>query len=226
MCAPVATLDDTRSLIITTTVDLMEHGTAVEPSLREVARAAEIDEATVLQTFSDWDAALDAAYGERFLQQQVLLIAGFARELRSCRSHLEFRAMIERHLRAAYAPERAPVRAARAARAEILGRCRTRPDLSAIVIGSSRQATGLLGDALRVAQTRGWVRHDLNTEVAAAWILGQVNGRLLLELDPARSHDERKAWDGVSVDAVLAVLVEPSVLASPRRWWRRATTAS
>lgn len=197
----------------------MEHTAAGEPSLHDVARAADVDEAEVLQSFANLDTLLDAAYGERFLQEQAMMALAFGRELRTCRTADEFERLIDGHLRAAYAPDRASVRAARA---EILGRCRRRPDLAATVAAASRQAARILGDALQVAQTRGWVRRDLNTEIAATWIMGQVNGRLLMELDATRTDDEHQAWNDASIRAVLAMLTEPTV-PQRRRWGRRAT---
>ena len=57
------------------------------------------------------------------------------------------------------------------------------------------------------------------------WIMGQVNGRLLMELDDTRTQQEHEAWNDVSIDAVLAVLTEPTIPRRPgRRWSRRATT--
>lgn len=207
-----------RERILLTTVDLLEH--SAKPTLRDVAQATDLDEAEVLQAFADWEQLLDAAYGERFFQEQARAVVAFGRELRTCRIADEFVMLIERYLRAAYLPERASVRAART---EVLGRCRTRPDLASTVAAASRQAARILGDALQVAQTRGWVRADLNSEIAATWIMGQVNGRLLMELDDTRTDAEHQAWNDVSIAAVLAVLTEP---AAPRRrgwrWGRRA----
>lgn len=77
----MATQHDTRQRIVATTIDLMEQLEAGEPSLHDVLRATDLDEATVLQTFSDWDALLDAAYGERFFQEQAAAVVAFSREL-------------------------------------------------------------------------------------------------------------------------------------------------
>ena len=220
-CDPVASQHDTRRLIVTTTIDLMERAPTGEPSLHDVARAVALDETDVLEAFTNWDSLLDAAYEERFLQQQLALITGFTHRLRTCRTRDEFVELVEQSLLGAYRADRAP---GRAIRIEILGRCRVRPDLAATVAAANRRATGLLGEALQVAQTRGWVRRDLDGEVTAAWILGQVNGRFMMEMDRTRSLEDAEAWDRVSVEAVLAVLLEQTPGRPARRRWRRTTT--
>jgi len=211
---------DRRQHIVDTTIGLMDRAVPDDVSLHQVARAAHVDAVAVLREFDDWETLVGAAHEERFLQRQLALIAEFTHGLRTCRTPDEFVELVEHSLLDAYAADRA---AGRAIRTEILGRCRVRPELASTVATANRRATGLLGDALHVAQTRGWVRPDLDTEVAAIWILGQVTGRYILEVDRTRSGETGPAWDRVSIEAVLAVLLGPSVPRSPRRRWYRTT---
>lgn len=159
---------------------------------------------------------MDSAIAERFLHEQIEVIAAFARELRTCRTHDDLTALVERHLRAAFVPERAGVRADRI---EVLGRCRTEPELATVVAAASREASQVLAEALEVARTRGWVRADANLQVVATWILGQVTSRVLMELDSLHTHDELDAWDQMCIDGVLAVLGCARPAGPRRRRW-------
>jgi len=173
----------------------------------------------VLVEHHDDEPRLDAVYLEHFLYPQLDGISVFAKAVRDCRSRDDFVRLIEQHLTAAYTVDRAPHRAARV---EVLGLCQSRPDLAAAVFQAHRSAARLLGDTFAVAQVRGWVPQHLDTEALASWILGQINGRVLVEQDPTRSPDELAAWDRISIDAVLAALGMCRVGETTRgRWGRR-----
>lgn len=90
-----------------------------------------------------------------------------------------------------------------------------------------RIATTLVGDAFRVAQTRGWITPDVDPEVLAAWVLGQITSRFLMEFDTTRSAEQLAEWDRIAIDAVLHAtgnLRPTATRATPR--WRRSRLTS
>jgi hypothetical protein len=220
----VTTAVDPRQRILQATVQLL--GTRNPELLRavDVAAAAEADEATINALFDTWESLLAAAEGERFLGQQAKALAAFAHDVRTCRSRRDFAAVIERHLSAAFTPARAPVRAARM---RVLGQCCDKAVLAASVAQAHRIATTLVGDAFRVAQTRGWISAGVDPEVLAAWTLGQVTSRFLMEFDTTRSAEQLAQWDRIAIDAVLQATgnLRPTATRATSRWRRSRVTS-
>jgi hypothetical protein len=96
----------------------------------------------------------------------------------------------------------------RSARVNVLGSAQTRPELARQLADAQRVANKALAEPLRFARDKGWVRKDVDLEILAAWVIGQINGRVLMEIDPIA--DDMKKWDDISIDAVLAMLGHPS----------------
>jgi hypothetical protein len=177
----------------------------------------------VLIEHDDGGPRLESVYLENYVQPQLEGISMFAKGVRDCRSRDDFVRLIEVHLAAAYSSDRSQYRAARV---EVLGLCQSHPHLATMVLQAHRNATRLLGDTFAVAQVRGWVPKPLDTEVLASWILGQINGRVLVEQDPTRTPDELAIWDRISIGAVLATLGVCRVGESTRGRWRRRRRAT
>ena len=214
---------DPRQRILQATVQLLEARGSEQLRAVDVATAAELDETTVNALFDTWESLLAVAEGERFLRQQAEVVLAFTHEVRTCRSRGDFVAAIERHLSAAFTPERAPVRAARM---RVLGQCCDKAMLAASVAQAHRIATTLVGDAFRVAQTRGWISAGVDPEVLAAWTLGHITSRFLMEFDTTRSAEQLDQWDRFTIDAVLQATGNPRPTTRAASRWRRSRVTS
>jgi hypothetical protein len=61
-----------------------------------------------------------------------------------------------------------------------------------------------LAKTTEYAQSQGWVRKDLDPLAAAYWLHGQINGRVITEMDEG-STDLAK-WDEISFDAIFSLI--------------------
>ena len=65
----------------------------------------------------------------------------------------------------------------------------------------------IVGDPLRFAQAKGWVRDDFNPEMFAAWLNGVVNSRRLIEMGGNQPHGSE--WDVIAKRSICLVLGIP-----------------
>jgi hypothetical protein len=62
----------------------------------------------------------------------------------------------------------------------------------------------MIGDPLRYAQAKGWVRSDFDTEMFAAWFVGMTTARCFIEFTDA--HPKAAQWDSIAMRATFLVL--------------------
>lgn len=194
----------TRERLLAATIETIDRGGEQAVRVREVAAAVGVAEPSIYHFFGSREALLDEAQASRYERTRGALHEDFRSASRRCTSADEFFALVRASLAQYCQPERSW---ARAVRTEILGLAQSRPSLAARVVAEQRAAMRLTSDGFAFAQRKGWVRYDLDPEALSVWIAGQVNSRLLVEIDPDRV--DGAAWNRAFVDAVMAVLVAP-----------------
>jgi hypothetical protein len=89
----------------------------------------------------------------------------------------------------------------------VLGNAVNRPHLSKELAHVQTESDVVVGEALRYAQSKGWVRDDFNTEMFAAWLNGMVNSRLLIEMNGI--HPLADEWDVIAKRSICTTLGIP-----------------
>ncbi|MFM7065189.1 MAG: hypothetical protein ACKO04_17155, partial [Actinomycetes bacterium] len=92
----------------------------------------------------------------------------------------------------------------RLVRMGIVGNSQFRPDGQRLLAQAYDELVAAVGGVFQRAQDRGWARDDLDPFAVGSWVIGQITGRVLAELEP--DPDRLALWDEVSVAAVMAVL--------------------
>jgi hypothetical protein len=113
----------------------------------------------------------------------------------------EFQTAIRKLFNFMYVPERHEVRSVRY---NVIGSAQASPQLAEEIRRKNREVAQELSDLISGLQKKKWVRQDLDTLAFAYWVMGQINGRVLAEMDP--DHVALSEWNKVSIDAVLRVL--------------------
>lgn len=191
----------TRERLIDATIDaLAERG---EPGVRmqQIAAAAGVTEPAIYHFFKNRDGLIESAQAERFLRDQRWVVEHLVSLTDSATTADEFFTVIEQILRSMYQPDR---REFRLVRMSIVGNSQFRPDGQRLLAAAQAELVAAVGGVFQRAQDRGWARDDLDPFAVASWVIGQINGRVLAELDP--DPDRLALWDTVSVTAVMAVL--------------------
>jgi AcrR family transcriptional regulator len=192
---------DTRERLIEAAVELIEEHGVSRLRLREVAARVGIQEPSIYSFFKGRDDLVAEASAARYQRGLLDLSAVFARMLTTVTTHDEFRAAVTTVLSAAFTEERVPFRWARIG---VLELGRTRPLLAARILRAQEEADETLGATIRQAAERGWIRDDVDPVMLARWIIGLVNARVFLELDPERRG--ASDWDRLTTEAVLSMM--------------------
>ena len=191
---------DVRSQMISAAIEMME--VAGEGSVR-VAKIAEkvgVTEPLVYHHFKNRAALVTAAYAEWYKRCQDLEVP-----VESLMLLVDSQEHYERALRTSltwsYRDERID---ARRVRLSVIGAAQTNPELAEAVNEINRSFLRSLAKGMEIAQSKGWARIDLDPMAMAYWMHGQINGRVIAEMDQGCIDLEK--WNEISFEAVLSLL--------------------
>lgn len=191
---------DVRSQMISAAIEMME--VAGEGSVR-VAMIAEkvgVTEPLVYHHFKNRAALVTAAYAEWYKRCQDLEVP-IDQLMAMVNNQEEYERAVRASVTWSYQPERI---AARGVRLSVIGAAQTNPELAKAVNQINRSFLTSLAQATEYAQTKGWVRSDLDPMAMAYWLHGQINGRVVAEMD--EGCIDLAKWDEVSFDAIFSLI--------------------
>lgn len=191
---------DVRSQMISAAIEMME--VAGEGSVR-VAKIAEkvgVTEPLVYHHFKNRAALVTAAYAEWYKRCQDLEVP-IGQLMAMVNNQGEYERAVRASLTWSYQPERV---AARGVRLSVIGAAQTNPELAKAVNEINRTFLTSLAQATEYAQSQGWVRSDLDPKATAYWLHGQINGRVVAEMD--EGCIDLAKWDEISFDAIFSLI--------------------
>jgi AcrR family transcriptional regulator len=191
---------DVRSQMIDAVIEMME--VAGEGSVR-VAKVAEkvgVTEPLVYHHFKNRAALVTAAYAEWYKRCQDLEVP-IDQLMMMVTNQEEYERAVRASLTWSYQAERV---AARGVRISVIGAAQTSPVLAEAVNEINRSFLTSLAQATEYAQSQGWVRTDLDPMAVAYWLHGQINGRVIAEMDDGRI--DLAKWDEISFDAIFSLI--------------------
>lgn len=191
---------DVRSQMISAAIEMME--VAGESSVR-VAKIAEkvgVTEPLVYHHFKNRAALVTAAYAEWYKRCQDLEVP-IGQLMAMVNNQEEYERAVRASLTWSYQPERV---AARGVRLSVIGAAQTNPELAKAVNEINRSFLASLAQATEYAQSQGWVRSDLDPMATAYWLHGQINGRVVAEMD--QGCIDLAIWDEISFDAIFSLI--------------------
>jgi AcrR family transcriptional regulator len=191
---------DVRSQMIDAAIEMME--VAGEGSVR-VAKVAEkvgVTEPLVYHHFKNRAALVTAAYAEWYKRCQDLEVP-IDQLMMMVTNQEEYEGAIRASLTWSYKAERV---AARSVRLSVIGAAQTNPELAIAVNEINRSFLTSLAKTMEYAQSQGWVRTDLDPLATAYWLHGQINGRVVAEMD--NGCLDLAKWDEVSFDAIFSLI--------------------
>ena len=186
--------------MIDAVIEMME--VAGEGSVR-VAKVAEkvgVTEPLVYHHFKNRAALVTAAYAEWYKRCQDLEVP-IDQLMMMVTNQEEYERAVRASLTWSYQAERV---AARGVRISVIGAAQTSPVLAEAVNEINRSFLTSLAQATEYAQSQGWVRTDLDPMAVAYWLHGQINGRVIAEMDDGRI--DLAKWDEISFDAIFSLI--------------------
>ncbi len=191
---------DTRAKLLNATIDAIASGGEGSVRVSSVASEVGVREPSVYHFFKNREALVEAAQIERYRRSYAEMMVPFEAAALMADSWDDFERSVRKIFAAIYTPARAEVRSIRM---NVMGAAQTSPAIAAAVNEINLENTESLARVMTFGQEKGWVTKDLDAMALAYWGIGQINGRVMAEMNPAEVDLE--AWNKVSIEAVLAI---------------------
>jgi AcrR family transcriptional regulator len=191
---------DMRSQMINAAIEMMEVAGEASVRVAKVAEKVGVTEPLVYHHFKNRAALVTAAYAEWYKRCQDLEVP-IDQLMAMVTNQEEYERAVRASLTWSYQPERV---AARGVRLSVIGAAQTDPELATAVNEINRRFLTSLAQATEYAQSQGWVRKDLDPMATAYWLHGQINGRVVAEMD--NGCLDLAKWDEVSFDAIFSLI--------------------
>ena len=191
---------DTRAKLLNATIDAIASGGEGSVRVSTVASVVGVREPSVYHFFKNREALVEAAQIERYRRSYLEMILPFEAAALMADTWDDFERSVRKILAAVYTPERAELRSIRM---NVMGAAQSSPAIAAAVIEINHETAESLARVMTFGQEKGWVTKDLDAMALSYWGIGQINGRVMAEMNP--SQVDLDAWTKVSIEAVLAV---------------------
>ena len=191
---------DTRAKLLNATIDAIASGGEGSVRVSSVAAEVGVREPSVYHFFKNREALVEAAQIERYRRSYAEMMVPFEAAALMADSWDDFERSVRKIFAAIYTPARAEVRSIRM---NVMGAAQTSPAIAAAVNEINLENTESLARVMTFGQEKGWVTKDLDAMALAYWGIGQINGRVMAEMNPSKVDLE--AWTKVSIEAVLGV---------------------
>ena len=191
---------DTRSKLLNATIDAIASGGESSVRVSTVATAVGVREPSVYHFFKNREALVEAAQIERYRRSYAELMVPFDASALMSDTWEDFERAVRKILAAVYSPQRAEIRSIRM---NVMGAAQTSQTIAAAVIDINHESAESLARVMVFGQDKGWVTKDLDAMALSYWGIGQLNGRVMAEMNS--SQVDLEAWDKVSIEAVLGV---------------------
>ena len=191
---------DTRTQLIEATISSISAGGESSVRVGLVAAEVGVREPSVYHFFKNREALIEAAQIERYRRSYEEIIVPFETAAQLSDTREEFERAVQKILKMSYLPDRIGIRSIRLG---VMGAAQTSPAIADAINQVNRNAAILLARVIETSQERGWTSTAFDAMAIAYWIMGQVNGRVMAEMDS--SAVDLAEWDRVSIAAVLAI---------------------
>ena len=185
----------TRDEILRLTVEVIDGGGEGSVHVSEIAKASNVAVTSLYHFFDSREGLIEAAQASRFAREFTTNANAFSDEVAKCSNQEEFRTLLRQSLPSFFGPEGTR---RRADRVNVLGATYNRPSLTAAVSDRIVEAIIELSKPLHIAQSNGWIRHDLNIENLASWYVSTITSYAIVELTPATREFD---WVNTFVEA-------------------------
>ena len=191
---------DTRAKLLNATIEAISSGGEGSVRVSSVAAEVGVREPSVYHFFKNREALVEAAQIERYRRSYAEMMVPFEAAALMADSWDDFERSVRKIFAAVYSPARAEIRSIRM---NVMGAAQTSPAIASAVIQINHESAESLARVMTFGQEKGWVTKDLDAMALAYWGIGQINGRVMAEMNS--SQVDLEAWTKVSIEAVLAI---------------------
>jgi AcrR family transcriptional regulator len=193
--------DSIRQRILELAVSAIDEGGEAAVRVNDLAAEAGVTVPTLYRHFGSRDGLVEAAQTYRFRKTQFVDSSVLAASLAKCKNQDELRKALRKELLTHFDTDRWVLRQVRL---NALGAGYARPELAASLALAQKQGAMGIAEMLLPFQKKGWIRKDIDLLATVYWFMGQILGRVLIEMgdDPV----SQKKWNDVSLEGIMAVI--------------------
>ena len=190
-----------RERILELAVEAIDAGGEEAIRVNDIAAEAGVTVPTLYRHFGSRDGLVEAAQTYRFRKTQFVDSSVLAASLAKCKSQDDLRKALRKELLTHFDQDRWELRQVRL---NALGAGYARPELAASLALAQKQGAMGITEMLLPFQKKGWIRKDIDLAATVYWFMGQILGRVLIEMGD--SPVSQKKWNDVSLEGIMAVI--------------------
>jgi len=193
--------DSIRQRILELAVSAIDEGGEAAVRVNDLATEAGVTVPTLYRHFGSRDGLVEAAQTYRFRKTQFVDGSVLAASLAKCKNQDELRKALRKELLMHFDTDRWELRQVRL---NALGAGYARPELAASLALAQKQGAMGIAEMLLPFQKKGWIRKDIDLPATVYWFMGQILGRVLIEMGD--NPVSQKKWNDVSLEGIMAVI--------------------
>jgi len=193
--------DSIRQRILELAVSAIDEGGEAAVRVNDLATEAGVTVPTLYRHFGSRDGLVEAAQTYRFRKTQFVDGSVLAASLAKCKNQDELRKALRKELLTHFDTDRWELRQVRL---NALGAGYARPELAASLALAQKQGAMGIAEMLSPFQKKGWIRKDIDLPATVYWFMGQILGRVLIEMGD--NPVSQKKWNDVSLEGIMAVI--------------------
>lgn len=193
--------DSSRQRILRLAIAAIDEGGEAAIRVNDIAAAAGVTVPTLYRQFGSRDGLVEAAQTQRFRETQFVDVSVFATSLAKCKSKDDLRQAIRKELLTHFDKDRWELRQVRL---NALGAGYARPDLAQSLALAQKQGAIGITEMLLPFQKKGWIRRDIDLLATVYWFMGQILGRVLIEMGD--NPVSQRKWNEISLEGIMAVI--------------------
>lgn len=192
---------DTRTRLLLAAVKAINLGGESQVNVNKVAKEAGVTVPSVYHFYGSREGLIEEAQAYRF--EDGLRRVGVSLDEALARAHTKkkYRDTIRQWLGGVTASSNTEFRKIRTT---VLASAVNNPDLAARIARIQEEHVARIASYLKYGIEQGWVDDDIDVQAIVVWTVTQLNGRLIIELDPKKKF--AREWDELFRTSVLNAL--------------------
>jgi AcrR family transcriptional regulator len=182
-------------------IDAIDSGGEEAIRVNDIAADAGVTVPTLYRHFGSRDGLVEAAQTYRFRKTQFVDSSVLAASLAKCKNRDDLQKALRKELLSHFDTDRWELRQVRL---NALGSGYARPELTASLALAQKQGAMGIVEMLQPFQQKGWIRKDIDLAATVYWFMGQILGRVLIEMGD--NPVSQKKWNDISLEGIMAVI--------------------
>jgi AcrR family transcriptional regulator len=190
-----------RDVLLQIMIDELNNVGESEVRLEIILERAQLSPSSLYHHFGNLRGLIEEAHVERYIREVYSNLDGLKKELEDIETKADFVRVVDVTLDALFAQDRM---APRFRRANALGSSYGHPEFAARLASVEREAIVGIVDVLKVAQSRGFARSDLDVVSFSAWATGLTFSRVIPDI--MNDDDIIDGWIEMTIDSINHLL--------------------